>query len=149
MRTYVPQGREAEALSQGPKWVVIDAAGQVLGRVATVVARILIGKDKPSYTPFLDSGDHVVVINAKGIRLTGNKLEDKVYRSHSGYPGGLKEVPAKRIRAERADWMLREAVLGMLPKNRLRASRARKLRVYMDDKGLARHAGQKPLPHAL
>jgi large subunit ribosomal protein L13 len=149
MRTYVPQGREAEALSQGPKWVVIDAAGQVLGRVATVVARILIGKDKPSYTPFLDSGDHVVVINAKGIRLTGNKLEDKVYRSHSGYPGGLKEVPAKRIRAERADWMLREAVLGMLPKNRLRASRARKLRVYMDDKGLARHAGQKPQPHAL
>jgi large subunit ribosomal protein L13 len=149
MRTYVPQGREAEALSQGPNWVVIDAAGQVLGRVATVVARILIGKDKPSYTPFLDSGDHVVVINAKGIRLTGNKLEDKVYRSHSGYPGGLKEVPAKRIRAERADWMLREAVLGMLPKNRLRASRARKLRVYMDDKGLARHAGQKPQPHAL
>jgi large subunit ribosomal protein L13 len=149
MRTYVPQGREAEALSQGPKWVVIDAAGQVLGRVATVVARILIGKDKPSYTPFLDSGDHVVVINAKGIRLTGNKLEDKVYRSHSGYPGGLKEVPAKRIRAERADWMLREAVLGMLPKNRLRASRARKLRVYMDEKGLARHAGQKPQPHAL
>ena len=149
MRTYVPQGREAEALSQGPKWVVVDAAGQVLGRLATVVARVLIGKDKPSYTPFLDSGDHVVVINAKGIRLTGNKLEDKVYRSHSGYPGGLKEVPAKRIRAERADWMLREAVLGMLPKNRLRASRARKLRVYMDDKGLARHAGQKPQPHAL
>jgi len=117
--------------------------------LATVVARVLIGKDKPSYTPFLDSGDHVVVINAKGIRLTGNKLEDKVYRSHSGYPGGLKEVPAKRIRAERADWMLREAVLGMLPKNRLRASRARKLRVYMDDKGLARHAGQKPQPLAL
>jgi large subunit ribosomal protein L13 len=129
--------------------VVVDAAGQVLGRLATVVARVLIGKDKPSYTPFLDSGDHVVVINAKGIRLTGNKLEDKVYRSHSGYPGGLKEVPAKRIRAERADWMLREAVLGMLPKNRLRASRARKLRVYMDDKGLARHAGQKPQPLAL
>jgi large subunit ribosomal protein L13 len=149
MRTYVPQGREAEALSRGPKWVVVDAAGQVLGRLATVVARVLIGKDKPSYTPFLDSGDHVVVINAKGIRLTGNKLEDKVYRSHSGYPGGLKEVPAKRIRAERADWMLREAVLGMLPKNRLRASRARKLRVYMDDKGLARHAGQKPQPLAL
>jgi large subunit ribosomal protein L13 len=129
--------------------VVVDAAGQVLGRLATVVARVLIGKDKPSYTPFLDSGDHVIVINAKGIRLTGNKLEDKVYRSHSGYPGGLKEVPAKRIRAERADWMLREAVLGMLPKNRLRASRARKLRVYMDDKGLARHAGQKPQPLAL
>jgi large subunit ribosomal protein L13 len=149
MRTYVPEGREAESLSQGPKWVVVDAAGQVLGRVATRVARVLIGKDKPNFTPYLDCGDHVVVINAQKIRLTGNKLEQKIYRTHSGYPGGLKEVPAKRIRGERADWMIREAVLGMLPKNRLRASRARKLRVYLDDKGLARHAGQKPQPLAL
>jgi large subunit ribosomal protein L13 len=149
MRTYVPEGREAEALMQGPKWFVVDAAGQVLGRVATRVARVLIGKDKPNFTPYLDCGDHVVVINAQKIRLTGNKLEEKVYRSHSGYPGGLKEVPAKRIRGERADWMVREAVLGMLPKNRLRASRARKLRVYLDEKGLARHAGQKPQPLAL
>lgn len=148
MRTYVPEGREAESLSQGPKWVVVDAAGQVLGRVATRVARMLIGKDKPNFTPYLDCGDHVVVINAQKIRLTGNKLEQKIYRTHSGYPGGLKEVPAKRIRGERADWMLREAVLGMLPKNRLRASRARKLRVYLDEKGLARHAGQKPQPLA-
>jgi large subunit ribosomal protein L13 len=134
---------------EGPQWVVVDAAGQVLGRLATVVARVLIGKDKPSFTPYLDCGDHVVVINAQKIRLTGNKLEDKIYRHHSGFPGGLKEVPAKRIRANRADWMIREAVLGMLPKNKLRASRAKKLRVYLDEKGLARHAGQKPQPLAL
>jgi large subunit ribosomal protein L13 len=134
---------------EGPQWVVVDAAGQALGRLATVVARVLIGKDKPSFTPYLDCGDHVVVINAQKIRLTGNKLEDKIYRHHSGFPGGLKEVPAKRIRANRADWMVREAVLGMLPKNKLRASRAKKLRVYLDEKGLARHAGQKPQPLAL
>src|SRR4029077_18521588 len=146
MRTYVPEGREAEALSQGPKWFVVDAAGQGFGRGATAVARVLIGKDKPNFTPYLDCGDHVVVINADKIRLTGNKLEDKVYRTHSGYPGGLKEVPAKRIRGNRADWMLREAVLGCFPRTRLRASRARKLRVYLDEKGLARHAGQKPQP---
>ena len=149
MRTYVPQGREAEVLSRGPKWVVVDAAGQVLGRLATVVARVLIGKDKPNFTPNLDSGDHVVVINAQKIRLTGNKLDDKIYRRHSGYPGGLKEIPAKRIRPNRADWMVREAVLGMLPKNKLRASRAKKLRIYLDDKGLARHAGQNPQPLGL
>jgi large subunit ribosomal protein L13 len=146
MRTYVPRGREVEALSQGPNWVVIDAAGQVLGRLAAQVARVLIGKDKPNFTPYLDCGDHVVVINAQKIRLTGNKLEEKMYRHHSGYPGGLKEIPAKRLRPQRADWMVREAVLGMLPKNKLRARRASKLRVYLDDKGLARHAGQKPKP---
>jgi large subunit ribosomal protein L13 len=146
MSTYVPRGRDAEALKQGPNWVVVDAAGQALGRLAAQVARVLIGKDKPTFTPYLDCGDHVVVINAQQIRLTGNKLEQKVYRRHSGYPGGLKEVPAKRLRPERADWMVREAVLGMLPKNKLRARRAKKLRVYLDDKGLTRHAGQKPRP---
>jgi len=146
MRTHVPRGREAEALITGPHWVVVDAAGQVLGRLAALVARVLIGKDKPNFTPYLDCGDHVVVINAQRIRLTGNKLEQKIYRRHSGYPGGLKEIPAKRLRPQRADWMVREAVLGMLPKNKLRARRARKLRVYLDEKGLARHAGQKPQP---
>src|ERR1700719_3087214 len=149
MATHVAQGGEAESLMQGPGWFVIDASGQVLGRLATVVARVLIGKDKPNFTPYLNCGDHVVVINAQKIRLTGNKIEQKIYRTHSGYPGGLKEVPAKRIRPDRADWMVREAVLGMLPQNKLRASRARKLRVYLDDKGLARHAGQKPQPLAL
>ena len=146
MSTYVAKGREAQALQRGANWVVVDAADQVLGRVAARVARVLIGKDNPSFTPYLDSGDHVVVINAQKIRLTGNKLEDKIYRRHSGYPGGLKEIPAKRLRENRADWMLREAVLGMLPKNKLRARRAKKLRIYLDDKGLARHAGQKPQP---
>ncbi len=149
MRTYVPQGKEAEQLKQGNTWYVVDAAGEVLGRLATRVARVLIGKDKPAFTPFLDSGDHVVVINADKIRLTGNKLEQKVYRRHSGYPGGLKEIPAKRLRLQRADVMVREAILGMLPKNRLRARRARKLRVYLDAKGLQRHAGQKPQPLVL
>jgi large subunit ribosomal protein L13 len=149
MRTYVPQGREAEQLKRGDTWYVVDAAGQVLGRLATRVARGLSGKDKPAFTPFLESGDHVVVINAGKVRLTGNKLEQKVYRHHSGYPGGLKEVPVKRLWPQRADVMVREAILGMLPKNKLRARRARRLRVYLDDKGLLRHAGQKPQPLGL
>ncbi|HTC67159.1 MAG TPA: 50S ribosomal protein L13 [Candidatus Acidoferrum sp.] len=144
MRTYVAKGEEAEALKVGANWFVIDATDMVLGRLATKVARILIGKDNPSFTPYLDSGDHVVVINADKIRMTGNKVEQKVYYSHSGYPGGLKEVPAKRLRVAKADWMVREAVMGMLPKNKLRARRAKKLRVYRDASGLARHAGQKP-----
>jgi large subunit ribosomal protein L13 len=144
MRTYVPKGEEAENLKQGPGWFVVDATNQALGRLATKVARILIGKDKPSFTPYLDSGDHVIVINADKVRLTGNKVEQKVYYSHSGYPGGLKAVPAKRVRESKPDWMVREAVLGMLPKNKLRARRAKKLRVYRDAAGLARHAGQKP-----
>src|SRR5947209_16330370 len=146
MRTYVAKGEEAEALKVGANWYVVDATNAVLGRLATKVARILIGKDKPSFTPYLDSGDHVVVINADKVRLTGNKLEQKVYYSHSGYPGGLKAVPAKRSRETKPEWMVREAVLGMLPKNKLRARRAKKLRVYRDAAGLARHAGQKPQP---
>ena len=144
MRTYVAKGEEAEALKVGANWFVVDATDQALGRLATRVARILIGKDKASFTPYLDSGDHVVVINADKVRLTGNKVEQKIYHSHSGYPGGLKAVPAKRVRESKPDWMVREAVLGMLPKNKLRARRAKKLRVYRDAAGLARHAGQKP-----
>ncbi len=133
MTTYVAKGEEAEALKRGAAWFIVDATDQVLGRLATRVARVLIGKDKPTFTPYLDSGDHVIVINA-----------DKVRHSHSGYPGGLKAVPARRIRPQRADWMVREAILGMLPKNKLRARRAKKLRVYRDASGLARHSGQKP-----
>jgi large subunit ribosomal protein L13 len=144
MRTYVPKGQDADDMQAGLNWFVVDATNQVLGRLATHVARLLIGKDKPNYTPYLDCGDHIVVINADKIRLTGNKLEQKIYRHHTGFPGGLKEIPAKRLRANRADWMIREAVLGMLPKNKLRAHRAKKLRIYLDDKGLARHTGQKP-----
>jgi large subunit ribosomal protein L13 len=144
MRTYVAKGEEAEALKVGAQWFVVDAKDQVLGRLATKVARMLIGKDKPSFTPYLDSGDHVVVINANQIKMTGNKVEQKMYYSHSGYPGGLKEVPAKRVRQTKPEWMVREAIVGMLPKNKLRARRAKKLRVYRDAAGLARHAGQKP-----
>ncbi len=144
MRTYVAKGAEAEALKVGAQWFVVDAKNQVLGRLATKVARMLIGKDKPSFTPYLDSGDHVVVINANQIKMTGNKIEQKMYYSHSGYPGGLKEVPAKRVREAKPEWVVREAIVGMLPKNKLRARRAKKLRVYRDAAGLARHAGQKP-----
>jgi len=149
MRTYVAKGDEAEALKTGAQWFVIDAKDQVLGRLATKAARLLIGKDKPSFTPYLDSGDHVVVINADKIKMTGNKVEQKMYYSHSGYPGGLKEVPAKRVRETRPEWVVREAIVGMLPKNKLRARRAKKLRVYRDAAGLARHAGQKPQAFAL
>jgi large subunit ribosomal protein L13 len=149
MRTYVAKGQEAEALKIGAQWFVLDASNQVLGRLATKAARILIGKDKASFTPYLDSGDHLVIINANKIRMTGNKIDQKIYYSHSGYPGGLKEVPAKRIRESKPEWLVREAILGMLPKNKLRARRAKKLRVYRDAAGLARHAGQKPQPIAL
>jgi large subunit ribosomal protein L13 len=149
MRTYVAKGEEAEALKVGAQWFVLDATDKSLGRLATRAARILIGKDKPTFTPYLDSGDHVVVINADKVKMTGNKVEQKVYYSHSGYPGGLKAVPAKRVRESRPEWVVREAIVGMLPKNKLRASRAKKLRVYRDAAGLARHAGQKPQTVAL
>ena len=144
MATYIPRGRQAEELMVGPNWFVIDANGVVLGRLATKVARILIGKDKPSYTPHLDCGDHIVVVNAEKVKLTGNKIDQKIYRRHSGYPGGLKETPIRRMLERRPEEVVREAVLGMLPKNKLRAHRAKKLRIYLDDKGLARHTGQKP-----
>ena len=127
---------------QGPHWVVVDAAGQVLGRLATTIARVLIGKDKPNFTPYMDCGDHVVVINAQKIRLTGNKIEVKLYRSHSGFPGGLKEVPAKRLRDRRADWMVREAVLGMLPKNKLRKRLVKRLKIYLAEQHP--HSAQQP-----
>ena len=149
MRTYVAKGREVDELTLGKNWFVLDANGQVLGRLATRIARILIGKDKPQYTPFLDCGDHVVVINAERVKLTGNKIDQKIYRHHSGHPGGLKEVPIRRVLERRPGDVIREAVLGMLPKNKLRAKRAKKLRVYAGDKGLLRHAGQNPQPITL
>ena len=149
MRTHVAKGREAESLTVGESWFVVDAQGQVLGRLATRIARILIGKDKANFTPYLDCGDHVVVINAERVKLTGNKLDQKVYHHHSGYPGGLKEIPIRVLLQKRPEEVLREAVLGMLPKNKLRARRAKKLRVYAGSEALARHAGQKPQPLAL
>ncbi len=107
MRTYVPKGREAEELQVGKNWFVVNAKGVVLGRLATRIARILIGKDKPNYTPHLDCGDHVVVINAERVQLTGNKIDQKIYRHHSGYPGraegnshpGDVATPSRRGRA--------------------------------------------------
>jgi large subunit ribosomal protein L13 len=149
MQTYVAKGREAEALMVGKNWFVIDAEGQVLGRLATRIARMLMGKDKPSYTPHLDCGDHIVVINAELVKLTGNKIDQKVYRHHSGWPGGLKEESVKSLLARRPEEVIREAVLGMLPKNKLRARRAKKLRVYAGKESLARHAGQNPQPLSL
>ncbi len=149
MPTHVAKGREAESLTVGENWFVVDAQGQVLGRLATRIARILIGKDKANFTPYLDCGDHVVVINAERVKLTGNKLDQKVYHRHSGYPGGLKEIPIRVLLQKRPEEVLREAVLGMLPKNKLRARRAKKLRVYAGSEALARHAGQKPQPLAL
>lgn len=133
MRTYYPNGKESAALRQG-KWYLVDAQGQVLGRLATQVARLLMGKHKPRYTPAVDCGDHVVIINARGVRLTGKKLDQKVYRWHTGYPGGLKEVAARHRLREKPEVAVREAILGMLPKNKLHQRRARKLRVYADDK---------------
>ncbi|MGA2845003.1 MAG: 50S ribosomal protein L13 [Candidatus Acidiferrales bacterium] len=149
MRTHVPKGREAEDLQTGKNWFVVNAEGVVLGRLATRIARLLIGKDKANFTPHLDCGDHVVVINAERVKLTGNKIDQKIYRHHSGYPGGLKEIPIRVMLQRRPEEVVREAVLGMLPKNKLRARRAKKLRVYAGSEGLARHTGQKPQPLAL
>ena len=149
MQTHIPKGREAEDLQVGKNWFVVDAEGVVLGRLATRIARMLIGKDKANYTPHLDCGDHVVVINAERVKLTGNKIDQKIYRHHSGYPGGLKEIPIRVMLQRRPEEVVREAVLGMLPKNKLRARRAKKLRVYAGSEALARHAGQKPQPIAL
>ncbi|HEY4776866.1 MAG TPA: 50S ribosomal protein L13 [Candidatus Acidoferrales bacterium] len=149
MQTHIPKGREAEDLQVGKNWFVVDAEGVVLGRLATRIARMLIGKDKANYTPHLDCGDHVVVINAERVKLTGNKIDQKIYRHHSGYPGGLKEIPIRVMLQRRPEEVVREAVLGMLPKNKLRARRAKKLRVYAGSEALARHAGQKPQPLAL
>ncbi len=123
-------------------WFVLDAENQVLGRLATKAASILIGKHKPTYTPFLDAGDHVIVVNAAKVRLTGAKEEVKVYRSHSGYPGGLKETSAKTVRAVRPAKMVEEAIRGMLPKTKLGKQLYRKLKVYAGDK----HPHQAQMP---
>ncbi len=141
MRTYFPKGAEVETLTDA-KWYLVDASGQVLGRLAAQVARLLMGKHKPRWTPYLDCGDHVVVINARKVRLTGRKLDQKVYRWHSGYPGGLKEVKARQLYARKPELMVREAILGMLPKNKLRKRLARKLRVYAN--GQHPHQAQQP-----
>jgi large subunit ribosomal protein L13 len=125
MRTYVPKQEEIAR-----RWVVVDASNQVLGRLATEVSRVLRGKNKPEFTPFLDTGDFVVVINAKDVRLTGRKEQDKKYYRHSGRPGSLQVTSLKEMLEKHPERVIREAVWGMLPKNRLGRKLLRKLKVY-------------------
>ena len=124
------------------RWHVIDADGKVLGRVATDAAKLLQGKHKAIYTPFIDTGDHVVILNVARIKLTGRKDEQKVYHHHSGYPGGLREDRAKVVRAEKPERMMEAAVRGMLPKSKLGDAMFRKLKVYSG--GEHPHAAQQP-----
>jgi large subunit ribosomal protein L13 len=124
------------------QWLVLDAEGEVLGKLASKAARILMGKHKPSYTPFLDTGDHVVVINAAKIKVTGRKEEQKVYRSFTGYPGGLVEKSMRSVRQQKPARIVEDAIFGMLPKTKLGKQMYRKLKVYAGPKHP--HAAQKP-----
>jgi large subunit ribosomal protein L13 len=137
MRTFVATPSSVES-----RWHVIDAEAQVLGRVATAAAKLLQGKNKPSYTPFIDTGDHVVIVNAARVRLTGRKDEQKIYRRHSGYEGGLREDRAKVVRQTNPVRLVEEAIRGMLPKTRLGEAMYRKLKVYAGPDHP--HAAQKP-----
>jgi large subunit ribosomal protein L13 len=125
------------------EWRLLDADGVVLGKLASNVATILMGKHKPCYTPFLDTGDHVVVINADKVKLTGRKEEQKVYRHFTGYPGGLVEKSARDVRKQKPRRLVEDAVSGMLPKTKLGKQMYRKLKVYAGDKHP--HAAQKPV----
>jgi large subunit ribosomal protein L13 len=125
------------------KWFLVDANGQVLGRLASQVAAVLKGKNRPTYAPST-TGDYVIIVNADKIRLTGRKAEQKIYYRHSGYPGGLRATAAGKMLQRRPEYVIREAVRGMLPKNVLGRECLRKLRVYRGD--AHRHAGQQPQP---
>ena len=142
MKSFIPRDRDIQK-----QWHVIDAEGQILGRLASRAARILTGKDKPIYTPFLDTGDHVIVINAEKVKLTGNKLTDKMYRYHTGYPGGLKETTAGMLLSKEPGKLVREAVIGMLPKTKLGRAMRKKLKVYAGPQHP--HQAQLPTPLAL
>lgn len=137
MVTRFPSGQEIAR-----KWHVVDGSGQTLGRLASRVARILAGKENPQYTPFLDTGDHVIVVNAEKIRVTGMKSEQKVYRHYTGYPGGLREEEFVKRFQRKPELIVQEAVEGMLPKNKLGRAMAKKLKVYRGDKHP--HIAQKP-----
>jgi large subunit ribosomal protein L13 len=137
--TFIPSATPAAADRQ---WHIIDAEGQVLGRLATITARLLQGKHKASYTPFLDTGDHVVVVNAAKVKLTGRKEDQKIYRQHSGYEGGLREQRARIVRQRKPERLVEDAVHGMLPKTKLGAAMYRKLKVYAGPDHP--HAAQKP-----
>jgi large subunit ribosomal protein L13 len=129
------------------QWYLVDAQGQILGRMASEIAKILRGKNKPLFTPNTDAGDFVVVINAKGIRLTGKKLEKKIYYRHTEYPGGIREKTAAKMLEDKPEDLIRLAVKGMLPKNRLSRRLVTKLKVYAGAEHP--HSAQKPEPLAL
>ena len=133
----------ANASTVTKEWVVIDAADEVLGRLASQIAKILRGKNKPSYTPHVDCGDYVIVINADKAVLTGNKLTQKFYRHHSGWTGGLKEISYGTLMQKRPEFAVKQAVKGMLPKNSLGAAALTRLRVYRGSEH--GHAAQKPI----
>jgi len=136
MSTYFPKGEIAR------KWYVVDAQGQTLGRLASRVARILSGKNNPRYTPFLDTGDHVIVINAAKVKVTGLKSENKMYRRYTGHPGGLRQEQYRKLIERRPEQIVQDAITGMLPKSKLGRAMASKLKVYRDDKHP--HIAQKP-----
>lgn len=137
MSTYFP--KEGEIVR---KWFVVDASGQALGRLASRVARILMGKENPQYTPFIDTGDHVVVINAEQVKMTGMKVEQKNYHHYTGYPGGLRSEDVKKRLVRKPELVIEQAVSRMLPKNKLGKQMFTKLKVYKGDKHP--HAAQKP-----
>lgn len=125
MKSYIAKPAEVER-----KWYVIDAEDKTLGKIASEVASILRGKKKPIYTPHVDTGDYVIVINAGKVRVTGKKEEQKIYKSHSGYPGGLKETTLRELRAKKPEEIIRHAVKGMMPKGKLGRQMFKKLKVY-------------------
>lgn len=135
--TYMAKPNEIER-----KWYVVDASGKTLGRLASEVASLLRGKHKPIYTPHVDTGDYVIVINAAKVKLTGNKLQNKVYYRHSGYPGGLKRTTAGDMLKNKPEKMVELAIKGMLPKNSLGRKQAKKLHVYAGSEH--KHQAQKP-----
>ena len=137
MKTFVPKTADIDR-----KWYVVDAEGLVLGRLASQVANILRGKNKPIYTPNVDTGDYVIIINADKIVLTGKKLDQKIYYHHSGYAGGLKETKYRKLMAEKPELAVRHAIVGMLPKGPLGREMARKLKIYAGDQ--YEQAAQKP-----
>jgi large subunit ribosomal protein L13 len=142
MVTRFPSGQDITR-----KWFVVDASGQTLGRLASRVASILAGKESPQYTPFMDVGDHVIVINAAKIKVTGMKSEQKVYRHYTGFPGGLREEEFRKRFDRKPQQVVQDAILGMLPKNKLGRAMGKKLKVYKDDKHT--HQAQKPEALAL
>ncbi len=137
MKTFMPKAETVER-----KWYIVDAEGQTLGRLTSEVAKVLIGKHKPVFTPHVDTGDHVIIINADKVVLTGKKLDQKLYRWHTGHPGGLKEVPYKDMMKNKPEEVVMHAVKGMLPKNKLGSKMLKKLRVYRGTEH--NHTAQKP-----